>query len=245
MRRCVVVVGAVLGTGLAAMAEGPSTGDQARDILKQSAAAIKKLDRVEYQARYHGTEWIKQFVPSIEGSVVVGKQSQHEINRFFCRVTLKPNDSEETLELTAGSDGDQFFLIDPKTKKAHLDMDPAVLGTQGRNIQRVVLSDLAAPEPYEDALEAETVKLEGSETIEGQECHAIRVIGDEPPERVYYIAKSDLLPRRVVRIFKNDKDEKGTTELTLAALKPNPSEPKNPFVLQVPPGFEKTDEFAP
>jgi len=227
------------------VADESASANQGRQILEQSAAAIKKLDRIAYDVEYHGTAWVVEHVPAIQGRVVVGKQSKHEITEFFCDVTLKSQDSEQALKITAGSDGDQFFLIDPETKKAHLDMDPAVLGSQGRNVQRVVLDVLAAEKPYAEDLEAETITHEGTESIDGHDCHKIRVVRESPPEMIYFLSKSDLLPRRVVRQFKGRDGEPGTTELTLAKLTPNPNEPKNPFKLQVPEGFQKTDDFAP
>ena len=222
----------------------PRTGE-ARDILSKAAAAMKEVKRVGYRAEYFGTEWVVEYVPKVQGEVVVGQQSKYDIVEFFCRVTIQPHDSEESFEYTAGCDGDSYFIIDPKTRKAHKDIDPAVLGSQGRNLQRAVLQAFAEPEPLKDQMEAEKIELDGSETIDGHDCHKILIEDGEGPKTALFVSKRDFLPRRIVRTYTNPQGEPGSTQLTLMSLVTNPKEPQDPFELHLPDGYTLTDDFAP
>ncbi len=225
--------------------EKKTDSDEARAVLKKCAEAIKKLDRVAYRAEYLGTEWVANFVPEIEGKVVVGKRSKYDIVEFFCHADVRPRGSEESFEYTAGCDGDSYFLIDPKTKMAHKDIDPAVLGSQGRNLQRPVFEAFADEEPFKEELGAENIGLGEGETIDGHECHEIVIEGSEPPKVTLFISMRDHLPRRVLRTYENPEGEPGSTRLTLTSVVADPAEPKDPFKVQVPEGYTLTDEFAP
>lgn len=245
--------------------------DEAREILKKANAATKLVKRISYHAQFTGTGWVIKFVADVRGTTVMDGRSEWDIDRFRSKVKLrKPrkDDSDESTDgskeksktedpwssevqaYTAGSDGDVYFLIDPAAKMAYEDMDPAVLGSNGRNIQRLVLPQFSAEEPFKKELEAESVELIGTESVAGEDCYrlTIKTCETSPAAVDWYFSKKDWLPRKVVRIYNNRKDpegEPGTTELTISRLVLNPKLSKNPFKLVVPPGFTKTDDFAP
>lgn len=238
----------IAGAGTVAVddtAQGESVSPDALAVLKKSDVALKAVKTASYTAAFRGTNWIASRVPSVEGVATIGKRSEWDIDPFSCEVKIKQNDSEETLAFTAGSNGDSFFLIDGKTKTVYEDIDPLVLGAQGRNIQRVLAREFAMPEPYADAYKTESITMKDKVTIDGDTCHVVQVEGKEPPVVTYYIATTDSLPRRIVRTYKNGEGEEGTTELTISHLKVNPSFSRDPFSVIVPKGFKKTDEFAP
>ncbi len=221
----------------------------AREILEKADQAIRKVSVISYRAEYGATTWVQQFVPGVTGKAILGKPSKWDIPRFWCDVKLQKYGSEEVQEFTAGCDGDVYFLIDPKTKMAHEDMDDAVLGSQARNIQRALLPEFSRPKPFGDILEPEgdppTIELKGTAKVGDVECYQVSVKHKSPPELLWSISKKDFLPRKVVRTYKNPQGEEGTTELAMFDLKINPKLDKDPYKLVTPPGFTKTDEFAP
>ena len=229
---------------------GKASGEKldGMSILKKSEAAMKRAHRVSYRAEYKATGWVTKFVPEVEGSAVVGKRSKWDIEPFRCEVKIHPRESSETLEFSAGSDGDVFYLIDPKTRMVYEDMDPGVLGEQGHDIQRVVMKELAAPDPFGEKLSPDSITLEGTETIAGEACHEIHIKSDSPPEMVWYISTKDYLPRRVRRIYPDRDDPKadpGTTELTISDVVVESKAAGALFKLVVPEGFTRSDDFAP
>lgn len=212
---------------------------------------MTKVEQVSYRGTFKGTGWVAKLVPKVEGTAVVGSPSEWDIIRFRAEVKLTPSDSSETLEFSVGSDGDLFFLVDPKTKTAYEDMDPAVLGKRARDLQRLVMREFVSPHPFGEKLKPDTLELKGTETVGGVECHKILIKGDGTngdPDRILLIARKDLLPRGIRRLYapRTDADgAPGTTELMVTDLKVNPKFAQNPFKLVLPPGFTKTDEFAP
>jgi outer membrane lipoprotein-sorting protein len=269
MKRAITVTSSCLLIGM--LTSGQAFGEESgKDILRKAADATTKVTTASYKADYTGTGWVAQHVADVRGTAIIGGRSEWDIARFRCDVKLRkpqPKDddkdvageaksesqglwSDEVKSFTAGCDGDVYFLIDPQAKIAYQDMDPAVLGADSRNLQRVILPEFSAKEPFKEALEAKSVEIVGSESVAGEDCHRVTVKTSEPsPAAVdWYISKKDYLPRKVVRTYNNRSDPEGpqgTTELTISQLVINPKFKADPFKLVVPSGFKKTDEFAP
>lgn len=226
-------------------ANAPKT---AIDVIARSKAALANVERVSYRAEYEGSGWLQARVPAVKGVVVMGPESEWDIARFRCEVTLKSSDSDEELRFISGSNGDIYFLIDPTTNMAHEDMDPAVLGSHGRDIQRVLMAEFVSKDPYGKEIEPGNLKLSGSQRVGNEDCYEIQIDSDSPPKMVWLVSKKDFLPRRVTRIYPNRSDpdgEPGTTQLTLFDVAVNPTHDENPFVLHLPDGYTRTDDFAP
>lgn len=219
----------------------PSDGKAVLTKMQDAARAAKTI---KYEAEYLPEGWLTAFVPTLRGTAVVGKQSEHKVERFFADVVLKSGNSDEEIKLSAGCDGDQYFLVDARTSKAHQDMDPAVLGRQGRNIRRVVLGDLGAADPFADELKAESIELKETTTLDGHECHVVECVQSKDRKTTWYISGKDWMPRKMVRTIVNDKGETGTITFTLSKLTVDPRLDADPFKLQLPAGYTKTDEFA-
>ena len=241
---CVGVLMAAIGAGsAAAIQDAPS----AKEVLTRSAEALKNSKLVKYEATFEATGWAKRFAPEITGMAVVGQRSKWDLDEFYCEVKMKKGESEEVLEYKAGCDGDTYYLLDAKTKKVHVDMDVAVMGSQNQDIMRVVLGEFAQAEPFKDFLAVEGAEVVGSETVDGHECFQVK----DPSGRgqpVWSISKKDYLPRRIKRSYPPREDSNGegaTTQLTLTHLTVDPKLERNYFRPQVPEGFTKTDEFAP
>ncbi len=247
-----VSIGALLLSDPKPVARPSSFDDSPHEIMKKARDAAIAVRRVRYKAEYVATGWVTEYVPTVTGTVVVGEQSKWKIDRFRSSVKIVPNGKGDPkddapgvpMELTAGCDGESFFLIDTKTKTVYEDIDPAVMGSHARDVQRVVLSELAAPKPYEQELEAKDLVIKSIPEVAGQRCFEFHATVEDR-EVVWYIAWSDFLPRRFVQIYKNPKGEVGTTQLTLTDLEVNPKLARDPFHADVPAGFKKTDEFAP
>lgn len=225
--------------------ESKGASGDAMAVLKKAEDALKKVKLARYKAQYKGTAWVTAYVPSIEGSAIVGELSKYDIVRFRTDVKITPTGSSEVTELSAGSDGDLFYLIDPKAKTVYVDIDEAVLGTHSRNVQRVLLRSFVDKEPLADDLKAKTVELKEAVEVGGESCHQVHVTRSETQEVVWFISKNDSLPRRVDRLYKNPQGEVGSTELVLTDLVVKSTPDMALFKLNVPPGFTKTDEFAP
>jgi len=219
--------------------------DDPREILKKAQAAMSKTKAVSYNVRYRGTRWIETYVSAAEGSVMLGELSEHDIPRFRCEIKLTAPGVKESVELTAGSDGDLYYLIDKKNKTVYADIDEAVLGASNRDAQRVLMREFVAKEPLAEALKVETIELKPSEKVGDQDCYQVSIVRPERGETRLFVSKQDWLPRKVVRVYKDPERGEGSTVLELNDLIAETKCDLKKFKLVVPKGFKKTDDFAP
>ena len=107
------------------------------------------------------------------------------------------------------------------------------------------MREFSLDDPFSDELKADSIELLGKRDIGGERCYQVHVKVGKTSDTVWSISQNDYLPRHVKRIYKNARGEEASTELTLTNLVVNPTFSKDPFRLQVPHGYKKTDEFAP
>lgn len=238
----------VLCLCVAARAEEPvkKNGDvtEAKAILQRVAGALRNTPTVSYRAEYKVTGWATAFVPNMEGPVVLGKQSELKIQRYYCQLRVQKDGSSEVQEFTAGSDGENFFVINPKTKTAHQDIDPGVLGANGWAISQIMIPEFGAPDALDKLLKTAKVEIKGATKIGEEDCLEVRIQADAPSDAVWTVSKKDFLPRRITSVFEMGGKE-ASTDLILHDFKVNPKFAKSPFDLVVPEGFKKSDDFAP
>jgi len=220
-----------------------------KEILKRADAAMKAVKTVSYDAKYTSEGWVKPFVADVEGKVVLGPDGEYDVPRFYCEVEMKKPDWDAPQSFTAGCDGNEYYLIDAKTKKAHHDMDPVVLGANSRDIQRVSMREFTADEPFKDELAAKDISLTSTKTIDGEMCYEVEIKteGGRQKAVVWWISTKDFLPRGVKRVHapRGGEGEDGSTQLMIRNVIATKKNKPEVFTLKVPAGYTKTDEFAP
>lgn len=217
----------------------------AREVLLKSREAIGKSREVRYEADYRATGYIQRWVKDVRGNVLVGEKAKHDVPRFRLESTLPGGEGEEPIRVTVGCDGNDYYLVDEKSKTVYADVDPAVLGSNARTFQRLILREFGDAEAFKEELKSESLSLGEAESVGGVDCHVVIFKKDSPPDTWWWISKEDHLPRRVRRLYKDEQQGEGSTELTLMSLAANPTTKEESFRLRVPDGFKKTDEFAP
>ena len=233
----------------AAGAEEPGKKDgeptDAKAILQRVSEALKTTPMVSYRAEYKVVGWATAFVPNMEGPVVIGGQSKYKIQRYYCQLKVQKEGSSEVREFTAGCDGENFFIIDPKTKTAHQDIDPGVIGANGWSISQIMIPEFGAPDALDKLLKTAKIEIKGAKMVGEEECMEVRIQADAPQDAVWTVSKKDFLPRRITAVFKNGAGVESSADLILHDLKVGPKFVKSPFELVVPEGYKKTDDFAP
>lgn len=230
-----------------AVADGSAEG---LEILRKSGEAMTRVKTARYKARFEPTGWVAPFfsVSLVEGTVTVGKRSKWNLQSFLCDAKVTPKDSKDAKRLTAGSDGENFFLIDPKARMCYMDLDPGVMGTHGGDLEQLVMSSFGSKDPFGAGFEAASAEIVGTESIGGVDCHKLVVKSKSGDEKEWHIGKRDYLPRRIAEVYPNRQDPEdgpGRGILTLTDLEVNPKLTGTPFKPSAPADFKSTDDFAP
>lgn len=228
----------------ATKAEGKSIDDP-KAFMQAVIKAMGDAKLVSYDVDYAVTGWFSFFLPNIKGSVVMGKETPNKTQRFRSTLVVEPSGSAEKSTVTAGADGEIYYVIDEASKTVYADIDPAVVGKFRWGIEFAMVKEFAAPDPFAEVLKDGEIKFEGSSKVEDVDCVSIRLKSASNPEALWDFAVSDKLPRRVTYAQENEKGEKATAVMTLRKLTVNPKFDKDPFQLAVPEGYKRTDEFAP
>lgn len=227
-----------------------ATGEDGRAILKKSVLALKKIKLVSYEGEYRTAGWITERLGLrlVKGQAVLGGQSKWGLDRFRCDATLELVDQKKPQHLTAGSNGDLFYLIDHRTKTVYEDIDSGVLGTHGPHLQRILMREFNQEKPFREELAKAEITLDGNEEVDGTMCHKLSISGvGSADTSIWFISKTDYLPRRVHRIYaaQNESGESGSTVLTISNISIDPKFGMSPFRAYPSEGFTKTDDFAP
>jgi outer membrane lipoprotein-sorting protein len=253
MRRLVpILVLGVLAAGWVGAQEPPAQAPakeqqpEAIEILKKVDAATKAVDSVRYKATSVPSGPAAAGAASSEGTVVMEGWTGRGPQRFRVDARMKRPDDPAPVEMSAGGNGDEYFLIDRSTKKAYVDMDPNVLGRSGQRLMGLMMLEFVHDKPFDDELNANVVKLLGKEVVEGEECYKIEIgYGGGQGTTTWFFSTKDYLPRRRIQPFRNREGAEGTVERTISALEVAPKLDASIFKLQLPEGFQKIDDFAP
>lgn len=239
----------LLVVGPVAAAEGQPAAvrsPEALEILKKVDAATKAVDSVRYHAVVLPQGVALRFTAAAEGDAVLVGWSGNMPAKFWTRLKTKRPKDGTTLDLTGGGNGETYYVVDHGSKKAYEDMDPGVLGSNGRALQGFGMVEFVHDKPFDDELNAEGVTLLGGEKVGDEECHKISVVyGGGQGESVWYFAKSDNLPRRRVRKFSIPNQGEGEVDVTISDLKVNIEPDPALFKLKLPEGYLQLDDFAP
>lgn len=214
-------------------------------IVQKSAEAIGKLKVVAYDLEYKVTGFFQYFLPNVNGRVVMGKEAADGAKRFICRVKIQKGDSAEAVDVTAGADGTTYYLIDDKAKTVYADIDPQVMGKHREGIDFTMPREFGMARPFEDALNGGEMKYVRDEKVDGHDCHVVYMKTGITPGVDWYFSKADHLPRRIRFANKDPQGNEGSGQATLLNLTVDPKLEKDPFELIVPPGYKRTDAFAP
>jgi hypothetical protein len=224
---CLLLSGAVLAQEAGAEKEeqGATRSPEALEILKKVDTAIKAVNSVRCEASSTPSGVATNFVSAAEGSSVMVGWAGNGPEKFYAHVKTT-NREGEPVEVSGGGNGDMYFLIDHSAKKAYEDMDPGVMGSTGRSLQAAGMLEFVHNAPFDDELNAESVELEGEETVAGEPCHKIHV-------------------SRRVQMFNIPDQGDGTLEITITKLEVNIEPEDDMFLLKLPEGYEQIDDFAP
>lgn len=215
-------------------------------IFKKADAAVKKVTTVRYKGRATPTGIATNFVSAGEGHGILHGWAGRNPEKFYAWVKTTRPGTDEAVELSGGSDGETFFLINHTAKKAYEDFDPNVMGSGGQTLGMLGMPEFVHPAPFNDEVAAEKIEVLGKEEIHGESCYKIDVTYSGGQGRsTWLISANDYLPRGRIRYFSIPNQGEGTLETFVYDLEVDPEVDDDVFSLELPEGFEKVDDFAP
>lgn len=243
--RALSVVGVALWAATAiAPAVGSEGAPTAREILERADAAIKNVESIRYSGTATPGGVAEQFLSGAEGEALLSGWTGQFPQKFHVRLETKARDGAD-VNVTAGGDGDTFFLVDHLTRKGYEDMDPGVLGSSGQALQGFFMLEFVHDAPFDDELGAESIELEGEADVHGEACWKVRVVyAGGRGESTWLLSKKDYLPRGRIQHF-NMGGQEGSIERTLRDLEIDPEIDPGLFKMRLADGYEAIDDFAP
>jgi hypothetical protein len=214
-------------------------------ILTRADAAIKAVESVRFRVKLNPTGTATQFMGAAEGETVLVGWNGDAPAKFYQHLTTVDSKSGTKREITGGGNTDQFFLIDHAAKKGYEDMDPGVLGSSRSALSSTQVVEFVHDRPFDDELGADTIERLEDRAVEGEDCYQVRVVySGGQGESVWLFSKKDWLPRGRIRKF-DTGDGAGTVELTLTEVRVDPQVADDQFVMKLPQGYQRIDDFAP
>lgn len=246
MRRCGWAVFSLLLACLPVAADESQRSAEALAILEKVDAAAKAVSSVRYGLTVERGGAASELAGPSESEVVMSGWTGNIPQKFFMRVKGTRQDGETPLDVSAGGNGDTFFLVDHQTKKGYEDIDPGVLGSDTALLFGAAMIEFVHATPFNDELNGERVELLGTETIGVVECYKIDVVyAGGRGHSTWWFGKADHLPRQRLRHLTLGDGGEGTIQLTVRDLDTSPDFDDATFAMALPEGYEQIDDFAP
>jgi len=240
---------ALLSTSLAvAQEEGKqkpaAAPTDAVEVLKKADAATKAVKAVSYDVESAANGMGGR--TRVEGSVVLSGIVGRMPEKFRIDAKLMGAGSDEARRVIIAADGENYYLLDEKTKTLHKDIDPSVLGRAGQALQALLMIEFVHASPFSDEINGAKQERRGDKKIGDEDCHEIYVeygAAGQGQTAVWYFSKKDFLPRAVKR--GRVGAESAALEMTLSKLVADPKLDQAKFKLEAPEGYTTSDEPAP
>lgn len=216
-------------------------------ILKKVDAACKKVKAVKYDVTCETTGTGEVQRGKIEASYVLAGFTQGGPEKSYVDIKAFTPGSKEFRRIGAGSDGEVFYVIDHQAKMAYEDIDPQVVGSFGSTLMAGMMIEYIHPTPFGDEIRGKSQELKGSKTINGEDCYEIHVVYavEQAPQATWYFSKKDFLPRGRIDVWTTPDGQKVSRTRMISNLVVDPKLEKGTFMLKLPEGYTKTDDFAP
>lgn len=229
-----------LGLGLFSLLSSAHAEDltDAKQILAKADETVGAVHSVRYDFTLVPDKAAAPFIPKAEGTVTLSGWGIGTTQSFRFDIRAHRLGSKDTINITVGGDGHQFFRADHNAKTAWLSRDRSVLGASGRTTSRVELREYVHPFPFRDEINARSHSLLEARTIAGEPCYSVRVAYKRRTEEaIWYFSKKDFLPRGVKRITRSLSGERRTWDVLVTRLTVNPNLKAGAFTYQPPAGY--------
>lgn len=219
------------------------------EILKKVDAAARAVKAVKYTAKVEGTGAAQATAAVAQGTCVLSggwNNSSMSPKKFRCEVKYKSRPKSSWRNVTIGTDGEQFYLIDHKNQKAHVGSNFSIWGRHRRGATAVLTGEFMHPTPFNDEINGDTQELKGSKMVGDEDCYEVRVVyASAAGEAIWCVSKKDFLPRSRHDLLRSPSSGERSGQLRIMMdLVIDPPLSEGEFKLRLPDGYEQTDMQA-
>ncbi len=224
----------------------PPAGEltDAVEILQAADRAAEAVSSIKYSM----TKEALDAAGTAEGTanVIISGKQDYLPGAFYADIQAKEPGHAEVVKITAGYDGDRYWLIDYENETVHVDLDFAVMGKYARLVYGAFVREFFVDGPFRQEIEGSEQKLLGTESVNGVECYKVCVDygSEQQPGAVFCFSKKDFLARSRRDIFIMENGQKGGMLTTLTDVETNPDVGREKFKVKVPDGFKKSGQPA-
>lgn len=216
---------------------------QILQIVNESTNDVKE---VSYNFSSWATGYIEKDYGQISGSAILKQMETYRESCFLVlAVGTKSDETEDTQESirTISSDGITAYCID----ESELTFNYGLLEEGGGDLlgysQVGIFNEYIIDEPFHDEINADSLVIENSVSVEGIECDVILVFYEGGGSKArWYFGKEDHLPRRVERIYQTGPTE-SLVVMEICDLNVTPDIDEGIFVLEAPDDSYSTEGY--
>ena len=220
--------------------------ESAIEILKQVDKATRNVKAVRYNGTFTASGFGAAHLPTVTGTAILRGSLEDRFEYHF-DVNLTHDEIDGSHRMTAGGNGSTYFFIDWQRKIAHEGEDERIIGAGGQKAKWfLTMIEFIHPNPFTHEIEGNRIELKDEALVGDVECYVIHVVyGINGQEATWYFGKEDYLPRRVIRSYPVMDGQRVVRDRSVLDLEIDPELPAALFELQLPDGFQKTNDPAP
>lgn len=237
----------VLSYGALAVAQGETKElKNPKKILQSADKACKKVKTVQFEA---AAWWVdpKSGMPKPigEGTAVLSGWRKGSPHKYRVRGTFRLPGSKDEHEISAGTDGKVYYLLDWKTKKAYTGKSPAIFGNQPLHYS-MFMNAFVENRPFKNDLRGVDHRFVRRTNVGDEECYEISVTyRDLKQGSRWFFSTEDHLPRRVDIQMLNGGRVGSSAGMEVTSVVIDPTLEKDVFAFKLPDGFELVPGNAP
>lgn len=245
IKRLLLLVGMFSINACCVLAEDTGILIDPVEIIERADVAARAVKVAQYEAKAFSISATGKSQLVAEGKATIEGFAGEAPQKFTVSGSFNRRGSKIKHDLVVGSDGENVYLIDAKTKTAYVGFDFDVLGSHGELLFPLLMAEYVVASPFSDELRSEKQELIGTTKVGDEECYEVLVQYSDKRKTRWFFSVVDFLPRRVDRLSMHNRRPTRGTRLVVTSLKTNPKLEKNPYKFKLPLGFELSDDYAP
>lgn len=230
---------------------GQRDPERARELLRLASDALKNVQTLQAEVEVGATEGFAAYLPAAKGTLVVGRivsdggPRRVLANPFEFRFTGKgkvTGNAESELAFDAVYRDRRYEWMNDEERQQRIRFE-RVAGRDNeiRLAKSFLFDQLFSENPLDAQLKSEQIELADTKVVDGVPCEGVRIpTGSAGRFTVYYIPRTDFIPRRIEQgVAGSASPISGTEFKELRKVRVNEALASNAFEVALLPGYSE------